>query len=391
MLRVSLISGAFFPPDAMSYSLTCKVEALHRLYGEDFEYRVFAQYGNPTISNFVLVRGIADLARDSFFVDSDLICYEFGIYYEIFNSVFLLSTKTTKLAIYHNITPEHLLTNEVQKIAVWRALRQKANLIQCDFILADSHYNRDDLITFGIRPEKIGVLNLPLPFGFDGIACRVAPVGEFVELLFVGRFVSSKGVLDLIAAVTQLLRDGFRNIRLSMVGDARFSDPDYVKAIHRAVEASGRSGNFRFVGGVDAEELIRQYKAAHIVIIPSYHEGYCLPVLEAFSTGCLVVTYDAGNLPSITGGLGRLVPSGNINELARTIAELVSSLTAPVDDSGKALVPLDRGVLSIDQYTHEVTEYLQHFSFNSYCDHLGLALKRLGIECPSVASPPSRQ
>jgi glycosyltransferase involved in cell wall biosynthesis len=366
----------------MSYSLACKVEALRKLYGETVEYRVFAQYGSPTIPNFFLVRGIADLVRDSFFVKSDLVCYEFGIYYEIFNTVFLLGNNIRKLAIYHNITPEHLLTNEVQKLAVGRALRQKANLIQCDFVLADSGYNRDDLISFGIRPTKIGVLNLPLPSGFGTTARRVAPVDEFVELLFVGRFVSSKGVLDLIAAVTRLLRDGFSNIRLSLVGDARFSDPDYVRAIHRAVEASGWSRNFRFVGGVDAEELVRQYTSAHIVIIPSYHEGYCLPVLEAFSTGCLVVTYDAGNLPSITDGLGRLVPSGNIKELARTIAELASSLTATVDDHSKVLVPLDRGVLSIDQYTHEVTEYLQRFSFNSYCDNLGLALSGLGLRRP---------
>jgi glycosyltransferase involved in cell wall biosynthesis len=381
MLRVSLITGAFFPSDAMSYSLACKVDALRRLYGEDFEYRVFAQYGNPTIPNFFLVRGIADLARDSFFVNSDVVCYEFGICYEIFNSVLLLKSKTTKLATYHSITPQHLLTNQVQKIAVCRALRQKANLNQCDFVLAGSDYNRDDLISFGIRPAKIGVLNLPLPFGFDAAACRVEPVDEFVELLFAGRFVSSKGVLDLIAAVTQLLCDGFGNIRLSLVGDARFSDPDCVKAIHRAVEASDRPRNFRFVGGVDAEELVRQYRAAHIVIIPSSHEGYCLPVLEAFSSGCLVVTYDAGNLPSITDGLGRLAPSGNINKLAGTIAELASCLTASVDDFGKVLVPLDSGVLSIDQSTREVTEYLQRFSFSSYSRNIRLAL-RVGFAPP---------
>ena len=51
-------------------------------------------------------------------------------------------------------------------------------------------------------------------------------------------------------------------------------------------------------------------------MLPSYHEGFCVPILEAMAFGCRVLTYDNSNIPSISGGTATLVSTGNVCALA---------------------------------------------------------------------------
>lgn len=105
-----------------------------------------------------------------------------------------------------------------------------------------------------------------------------------VELLFVGRFVQSKGILDLVEAAAGLHRAGIP-FKLRLAGNQAFSDAAYVKAIVEAVAASDMEDEVVFVGQVSEAELQNLYAAADIFAMPSYHEGFacrsskpCLPV-----------------------------------------------------------------------------------------------------------------
>jgi glycosyltransferase involved in cell wall biosynthesis len=73
----------------------------------------------------------------------------------------------------------------------------------------------------------------------------------------------------------------------------------------------------------NAPELEKQQilAEADVFVLPTYHEGFCVPVLEALASGCCVVTYDNSNLPAISGGLTSLVSTGDISALAATIAD----------------------------------------------------------------------
>lgn len=217
MIRFSFVSGVCMLPDAISYSVVCKIQALRLLYGTDFEYRMFSYATNVQDRNFLVVPGVAELAMHPFFANSDVVCYEFGIFYDLFNSVFLLPARTKKLAIYHNITPEHLVAREDQKASVRSGLQQKANLLFCDHIAADSGYNRDDLIQYGLKPSKVDVLELPLADAYNPFPPPVRTVTDTVEVLFVGRFVASKGVLDLVKAIALLVSRNHCKLRLSLV------------------------------------------------------------------------------------------------------------------------------------------------------------------------------
>ena len=101
--------------------------------------------------------------------------------------------------------------------------------------------------------------------------------------------------------MAQLGSEGERGFRLTLAGSARWSEPDTIELV-RAAAADSKTGAVRIVVDPDDEALERLYRDSSVLVMPSYHEGYCLPVLEAFHAGCQVVASDAGNLPSIVAG-----------------------------------------------------------------------------------------
>ena len=63
---------------------------------------------------------------------------------------------------------------------------------------------------------------------------------------------------------------------------------------------------------------------AAVVVVPSLGEGFGMVALEAMERGRAVVASDVGGLPEIVadGVTGLLVPPGDVDALARAIAEL---------------------------------------------------------------------
>lgn len=58
--------------------------------------------------------------------------------------------------------------------------------------------------------------------------------------------------------------------------------------------------NFKLLGFVEQEDLPALYKGARLFCFPSLYEGFGLPVLEAFNSGCPVVTSQNSSLKEIT-------------------------------------------------------------------------------------------
>jgi glycogen(starch) synthase len=139
-----------------------------------------------------------------------------------------------------------------------------------------------------------------------------------LDIVFVGRLVSEKGVPDLIDALGQLGRAGFRP-RLSIVGDG----PER-PAILARVEALGLGPRVTFTGIKRGSELARFVARHRVMAVPSRcAEGFGLVALEGIACGCVVVGTSLGGLPEAIGPCGITVPLADISAMALALRSLL--------------------------------------------------------------------
>ncbi|VAX35657.1 Alpha-D-GlcNAc alpha-1,2-L-rhamnosyltransferase [hydrothermal vent metagenome] len=133
-------------------------------------------------------------------------------------------------------------------------------------------------------------------------------------ILTVGRFVPEKGFHDLIKAFGQsdLNKSGYK---LVIVGDADHED-EYslqLKREAKAVEGVVLSG---FQKGQSLQEL---YSHASLFVLPSYHEGLPIVLLEAMSYGLSCIVSDIPANRNVSLYDGRHFKPGDIQELKQKL------------------------------------------------------------------------
>jgi glycosyltransferase involved in cell wall biosynthesis len=361
-LRVALYSGLMIRHDAISASLRTKLDVLEgwRDRGVPVDVVAYVQSTDRPRRSVVVAPTAAAALNHSDCLAADVHLFEFGIYYELFDLLMILPRSASRLAVYHNITPLGLVDDPVVRDAVVRSQRQKANLDVADQVVCVSEYNRDDLLDYGLPADRLSVLHLP---GFSGVpSARPTRRHGPVELLFVGRFVRSKGVLDLLQAVDVLRASGQRNFCLTLAGNQSFSDSAIVSAVDDAVRDP--SGTVRSVGEPNDRRLAELMARSDVLVMPSYHEGYCVPVIEAYAKGCQVTAYDAGNLPNVVGRLGQLVRTGDVTALAASLGAQISAIqSAP---RAARVVPTLDGALPLVDWQQHVAEHLMDYSARAY-------------------------
>jgi glycosyltransferase involved in cell wall biosynthesis len=388
-LRAALHSGLYLAHDAISDSMRHKVDVLDSLSSaaSPIELTIFTHATDYPDDRIAIVPSVADVVHSRAFWEADIHLYEFGIYYPLFDSIFLVPDDRLKIAFYHNVTPVDLVDDVLGKAAVSRSLVQKHNLFRFDKIACDSKFNQDDLLSFGIPSGSVSVLHLPPaclaePQPLIRERSELAPV----ELLYIGRFVRSKGVLDLVAAIASVRRHGCTDFRLTLVGNVRLSDPEVLFALHNAIADEGLDDHVTILGEASDAELAQRMGAANALVIPSYHEGYCVPVIEAFHAGCHVLGYDSSNLPNVTGGLARLVATGDVQGLASALTEFIAEERTPLRDSDDRIRETDRGPMTQTQWRYAVGEHLARYSYDSFRTHF-VDLIRDGIPLSIDAVP----
>jgi glycosyltransferase involved in cell wall biosynthesis len=76
-------------------------------------------------------------------------------------------------------------------------------------------------------------------------------------------------------------------------------------------------------GYVTNPQLSSLYSQADLYLAPSRHEGFGIPVLEAFRCGCPVLASSGGALPETVGNGGLVERSWEPEQWARTIEKLL--------------------------------------------------------------------
>jgi len=356
---VALYSGIVVARDAVSWSLVHKLDALRALqaHGAPIEVTVFTQSIDEPAPEFIVCPSVAKLLGRPEFWEADVHIYEEGMYYELFDSIYLVGSDRPILAIEHNSTPVELVDVPAARLAVERSHAQRRNLVLASAVACVSELNVEMARYAGVDDSRISVLHLPPAI----VPTRPPqPLGGHsgpVRLLYLGRFVRAKGVADMLELVQRLVASGEGRFEVTLAGDPRFSDP----GLMGEMEEARRAGRLQVVLAPDDRAMAELFEAADVLVIPSYHEGYCVPVVEAYGFGRFVVAYDSGNLPTITDGLGAVVPTGDIDALQTAVLEVAGALEAA--RSGAPLVlPTGRGAMAEPEWRRAVSAHLRDYS-----------------------------
>jgi glycosyltransferase involved in cell wall biosynthesis len=275
---------------------------------------------------FKTVGDAKDVVFDSFFQRSDVVIFHFGVLYPLFNILPVVPRSALTLVIFHNITPKEFLPASAHE-TIDNSFKQMRNIVFADHVVCVSNINQEVLSSNGIH-----VPSTVLPLAIRGKVELPKSKPSFVDgvsrILFVGRLVRSKGPIDLLTVVLPLLteRDEIY-LEVDIVSNLKFSDPDVLKSVNVLSENLMEKFGDRLVINLhgDASESVKinLFARADLFVLPTRHEGFCVPILEAYEYGCCVVAYDNSNVPHISGGFAKLVPTGDVTSLAREVSDML--------------------------------------------------------------------
>ncbi len=229
--------------------------------------------------------------------------------------------------VYHNITPPEYFV-DVHPLLVQQCFLGRRELgfyaFRSDLALGDSEYNRQELEATGF--PRTGVLPVIPDFSHLAGPPNRMQAGTFdddsVNLLFVGRMIPNKRIENVIRWFQAYKRWFNPRSRLLLVG-SHSGFERYLAMLHQFIATIGAT-DVHFLGHVTNEELVAYYEVADIFVCASEHEGFCVPLIEAFHMGVPVIAYAASAVPATMDGAGILVTDTDPLAVASLISEVAT-------------------------------------------------------------------
>ncbi len=198
---------------------------------------------------------------------------------------------------------------------IHKMLKKKKNLV----FIAISKASRDSLIRYLKVPEdRIRVVHhgvdleefKPLADSEEAkeiLKQRYGVVCPFI--LCVSNYQPKKNFVTLVRAFHRLRKKYMLDYKLVMVGhrDERYKD------VPAVISKLNLQDHIHHLGFVSTGDLVKLYNAADLFVLPSLHEGFGFPVLEAMACGTPVIASNVFSIPEIVGDAGILVDPLNID------------------------------------------------------------------------------
>ncbi|MEO5894594.1 MAG: glycosyltransferase family 4 protein [Vicinamibacterales bacterium] len=228
--------------------------------------------------------------------------------------------------VYHNITPPEYFIG-VHKDLVklcYRGRRELTAYIErSDLALGDSEYNRQELEALGFHAT--GVLPVVPDFVHLDEEPDRALAGDFddqwTNIMFVGRVIPNKKFEDVIRAFHAYRTRHNPRSRLLLVGS--YGGFEKYLAMLQSLIARLGTPDVHFLGHVRNEELTALYDVADLFLCASEHEGFCVPLIEAFYKRIPVMAFASTAVPATMDGGGVLYKTRDPLRVAEIMAAVL--------------------------------------------------------------------
>lgn len=273
------------------------------LRDQGYDSRIYVQTSDPKVEDET--EDYRNLIDDSH--PDNILIHHFSIGSRASRLAFALPDRM--ILIYHNITPpEYFIgVNKTLVKLCWIGRRElTAYRSRCDLALGDSEFNRLELKSMGF--PRAGVL--PVVPSFTHIDCipNAMLANQFddgrTNILFVGRAIPNKRLEDVIRFFQAYRLRYDWSARLLLVG-AQSGFEDYVTSLQNLISTRHVDG-VHLIGHVTNEELTALYDVADLFLSASEHEGFCVPLIEAFHKRIPVLAFAATAVPDTMDGGGVL-------------------------------------------------------------------------------------
>jgi glycosyltransferase involved in cell wall biosynthesis len=230
------------------------------------------------------------------------------------------------ILVYHNITPPEYFIGVhplLVQLCFMGRRELRAYAARAMLALGDSEFNRRELDALGFA--ETGVLPVVPGFGhLSGPPNRLlaAPFDDdWTNVMFVGRMIPNKRIEDLLRIFHAYKTRFNPRSRLLLVGSYTGFDA-YFAMLHQLRARLG-TPDVHFLGHVSNEELTALYDVADVFLCASEHEGFCVPLVEAFFKGVPVVARAAAAVPDTLDGAGVLYDAPDPVRVAAILQAIV--------------------------------------------------------------------
>lgn len=183
--------------------------------------------------------------------------------------------------------------------------------------------------------EKIKIKN---KFGFAK--------DDFV-VVYCGRLIEQKGVLELVKAVKSIKNDG---IKLMIVGSINFGKKqksEYLSILNEEIKSS--NGKVVLTGYIPNNEMFKYYKSADICVVPSlWNDAAPLVVIEAMSCGVPLIVSKTGGVPEYASVDTIIIPYSR-----DFVAKIAAAITSVSFDMELLKKMSTSGIKEASKYTTE--------------------------------------
>ena len=158
--------------------------------------------------------------------------------------------------------------------------QKKTSITKADAIICISETSKADLKRiYDLDDKKIHVI----PLGVDGKVFNPGVRRAGTKITYVGSRAQYKNFAKLISAFSKWRKS--KEYKLTIVGQPLTSQEKSLLDDFAVLD-------YELIDNPNEKELVGIYRDSHAVVLPSFYEGFGLPLLEAASTGTLVIASD---------------------------------------------------------------------------------------------------